>query len=201
MTVHPVKTQISLGIRPVWSESLLCAQWVARGPSFFQADSEDSDQTGHKPRLIWVFAGRPVIVGFVMRWLKSEQTVQTYLHLWDTSHIRETSLCKKLTTSFLYLHVQGVIDKFVSFFHFIIIYGWIYIIFCHYQQQSVVNRQKTLKCKVRQRCDVTMMLMTSPVGDVVVKTLEDGCGWCTLSGYKCYSKSAIIMKFSDNICT
>ena len=26
MTVHPVKTQISLGIRPVWSESSLCAQ-------------------------------------------------------------------------------------------------------------------------------------------------------------------------------
>ena len=45
-----------------------------------------------------------------------------------------------------------------------------------------------------------MMLMTSPAGDVVVKTLEDGRGWCTLSGYKCYSTSAIIVKLSDNIC-
>ena len=27
--VHPAKTQISLGIRPVWSESSLCALWVA----------------------------------------------------------------------------------------------------------------------------------------------------------------------------
>ena len=54
MSVRPAKTQISLSIRPVWSESSLCAQWVAKQPMFLQADSEDSDQTG----LIWVFAGR-----------------------------------------------------------------------------------------------------------------------------------------------
>ena len=30
MTVRPAKTQISLGIRSVRSESLLCAQWVAK---------------------------------------------------------------------------------------------------------------------------------------------------------------------------
>ena len=41
--VCPAKTQISLGIRPVWSESLLCAQWVAKDPSFIHADSEDSN--------------------------------------------------------------------------------------------------------------------------------------------------------------
>ena len=58
ISVRPAKTQISLGIRPVWSESLLCAQWVAKGPSCFQADSEDSDQTGRMPRLIWGLAGR-----------------------------------------------------------------------------------------------------------------------------------------------
>ena len=95
--------------------------------------------------------------------------------------------------------IRGVIDKFVSFIHRII-YGWIYTIFCHYQRQSVVNRKKTLKCKVRQTCDVTMMLMTPHVGNVVVKMLEDRCGWCTLSGYKWCSTSAIIVKFSDNIC-
>ena len=44
--VHPAKTQISLGIRPVSSESSLCTQWVAKGPNFHHADSEDSDQTG-----------------------------------------------------------------------------------------------------------------------------------------------------------
>ena len=43
MTVRPAKTQISLGIRPVWSESSLYAQWVAKDPSFLCVDSEDSD--------------------------------------------------------------------------------------------------------------------------------------------------------------
>ena len=33
MTMHTTKTQISLGIRPVWSESSLCTQWIAKGPS------------------------------------------------------------------------------------------------------------------------------------------------------------------------
>ena len=57
MSVRPAKTQISLGIRPAWSESSLCAQWVAKDPSFLHADSKESDQTGRMPRLIWVFAG------------------------------------------------------------------------------------------------------------------------------------------------
>ena len=60
MTGRLAKTQISLGIRPVWPESSLCAQWVAKDPSFLHADSDDTDQTGRMPRLIWVFAGRTV---------------------------------------------------------------------------------------------------------------------------------------------
>ena len=68
-SVRPAKTKISLGI---WSESLQCTQWVAEDPMFLHADSEDSDQTGQMPRLIWVFAGRTChFVGFVMRWLNS----------------------------------------------------------------------------------------------------------------------------------
>ena len=70
-SVHPAKTQISLGICPVWSESSMCTQSVAiKDLSFLHADSEDSDQTGRMPRLIWVFAGRTChFIGFVMRWL------------------------------------------------------------------------------------------------------------------------------------
>ena len=34
------KTQISLGIRPVWSDSLLCAQWVAKGSVPLQGDAQ-----------------------------------------------------------------------------------------------------------------------------------------------------------------
>ena len=67
VAVHPAKTQISLGIHPVWSESSLCAQWVAKDPSLLHAGSEDSDQTGPMPRLIWVFAGRTVTL-LVLSW-------------------------------------------------------------------------------------------------------------------------------------
>ena len=68
MSVSQAKTQISLGIRPVWSESSLRALWVAKDPSLLRAASEDSDQSGRMPRLIWVFAGRTChFVGFVMR--------------------------------------------------------------------------------------------------------------------------------------
>ena len=67
MTVSPAKTQISLGIRPVWSESSLCTQWVDKGPSFLHAISEDSDQTGRMPRLIWVFTGRTTTL-LVLSW-------------------------------------------------------------------------------------------------------------------------------------
>ena len=65
--VRPAKTQISLGIHPVWSGSSLCAQWITKDLSFLHADSEDSDQTGRMPRLIWVFAGRTVIL-LVLSW-------------------------------------------------------------------------------------------------------------------------------------
>ena len=62
VSVRPAKTQISLGIRPVWSESSLCAQWVAKDTSFLHADSEDSSDWADPPRLIWVFAGRTLIL-------------------------------------------------------------------------------------------------------------------------------------------
>ena len=52
--VRPAKTQISLGIRPVWSESSLCALRVAKDPVLLHVDSEDSKGI----MLIWVFAGR-----------------------------------------------------------------------------------------------------------------------------------------------
>ena len=44
--------------RTLRSESSLHAQWVAKELSFLHADSEDCDQTGRMPRMIWVFAGR-----------------------------------------------------------------------------------------------------------------------------------------------
>ena len=63
-------------LRSAWAlaqsdQSSLCAQWVAKDPSFHHADIEVSDQPGQMPRLIWVLAGRTChFVGFVMRRLK-----------------------------------------------------------------------------------------------------------------------------------
>ena len=106
MTVRPAKTQISLGIRPVWSESSLCAQWVAKGPSFLHADSEDSDQTGRMPRLIWVFAGRTVTLlvwscrgSFIIYWW----TLKTQ-HLLKLSLLSESEI---FPYSILILKVQS----------------------------------------------------------------------------------------------
>ena len=76
LSVRPAKTQITLGIRQVWSESSLCAQWVAKNPSFLHADSKDSDETGRMPRLIWVFAGRTTTL-LVLSWGGSYQPAKT----------------------------------------------------------------------------------------------------------------------------
>ena len=94
MAVCPAKTQITLGIRPAWSESSLCAQWVAKDPSFLHADSEDSDQTGRMPRLIRVFAGRtPILLvlscrGSVYQYLRARGSWPRYrlqsLRWWRT---------------------------------------------------------------------------------------------------------------------
>ena len=65
--VRPAKTQIILCIRPVWSESSLSSLRNRRSLATHWAHSEDSDQTRQLPRLIWVFAGRRVLL-LVLSW-------------------------------------------------------------------------------------------------------------------------------------
>ena len=60
--VRPAKPQISLGIHPVWSVSLLSIWRKLGSLATHWVHSEESDQTGRMPRLIWVFAGRTVIL-------------------------------------------------------------------------------------------------------------------------------------------
>ena len=69
VSVRPAKTQISLGISLVWSESSLSTRSRFGSWATTKAHSEySSDQTWRMPRLIWVFAGRTShFVGFVMR--------------------------------------------------------------------------------------------------------------------------------------
>ena len=68
--LRPAKTQISLGIRPVWSKSSL-STWRKFGSfATLWAQSEDTDQTGQMPRLSLVFAGCTVIL-LVLSWGRS----------------------------------------------------------------------------------------------------------------------------------
>ena len=98
MTVRPAKTQISLGIRPVWSESLPSAWRKLGSVATHWAHSEDSDQTGRMPRLIWVFVVRTChFIGFVMRQL-NYQTLKQWPYLLNLSFLSFTSsasLCVK----------------------------------------------------------------------------------------------------------
>ena len=60
--VRPAKTQISLGICPVWSEYSLSAWRKLGSLATHWAHSEDSDPTGRMPKLIWVVAERELIL-------------------------------------------------------------------------------------------------------------------------------------------
>ena len=75
----PPKTQISLGIKK-----------VAKDLSFLHADSEDLDQTGLMPRLIWVFAGHTChFVGFVV--LRIVWAVLAFVHILSTMSSSDTA--------------------------------------------------------------------------------------------------------------
>ena len=66
MSVRPAKTQISLGIRPVWSESSLCIESVAKGPNFLHADSEDWSNWADAQADLSLRWAHTHFVGFVM---------------------------------------------------------------------------------------------------------------------------------------
>ena len=64
------------------------AIWVAKDPNQLHADSEDSDQTGRMPRLIFVLAGHiGHFVGFDRFWL----FVYTFPLRWSTVRV----ICRK----------------------------------------------------------------------------------------------------------
>ena len=79
--------------------------------TFLHADSEDSDQTGRMPRLIWVFAGRKIhFVGFLMRRLK--------LMLVSVRHIYQTSFENNLFSIDFSIEHTGSIQIHSTFWIF-----------------------------------------------------------------------------------
>ena len=100
--MHPAKTKISLGIRPVWSECSLSAWRKLGSLATHWPHSEDSDQTGGMIRLIWVFTGRTGhFLGFVVRSLilnKGSPCDALIIKL-DMSHItRQENLSSEFAT-------------------------------------------------------------------------------------------------------
>ena len=93
--------QISLGIRPLWSEPLLCALWVAKDAMLLQADSEDSDQTGQMPRLIWVFTRHTSFCWFchALAQLSFIQFLWKLQYIPQSSRLTAENLCIKSSTS------------------------------------------------------------------------------------------------------
>ena len=81
MSVRLTETQISLGIRPVWSESWLSARRKLGSLANHWAHSEDSDHIGRMPRLIWVFAGRTRTL-LVLSCRGSDQVLFTVVGMW-----------------------------------------------------------------------------------------------------------------------
>ena len=82
VAVHPAKTQISLGIRPVWSESSLSAWRKLGSLATHWAHSEGSDQTVHADlSLRWAHSH---FVGFDMRWLICK--MQVLERMWTSEY-------------------------------------------------------------------------------------------------------------------
>ena len=79
--MRPAKTQISLGIAQSDQSSL--SAWRKFGSlATHWAHSKVSDQSGRMPRLIWVFAGRTVIL-LVFSWGGSYDLVFIYPITWQ----------------------------------------------------------------------------------------------------------------------
>ena len=90
MTVRPAKTQISLGIRPVWSESSQCAQWVAKDSTFLHADSESS--LGAKLILLVLSWGGSIhFTGYRSQPKKQSHRLSLYLLRWGSRTRKDLS--------------------------------------------------------------------------------------------------------------
>ena len=84
MACAPSEDSDQPGHPSLWSESSLSAWRKFGSLATLWAHSEDSDQTGRMPRLIWVFAGRTVI-------LFAGRTVILLVLSWGGSYDKENN--------------------------------------------------------------------------------------------------------------
>ena len=99
-------------------QSLGCAltQWVAKDASFLLADSEDADQTGQMPRLIWVFAGSTGhFVDFVTLQLKWHVDFQTQKSSSSSQSYNDSTDAQNMSSDMKYCSKYRVL----GFLHFL----------------------------------------------------------------------------------
>ena len=108
MAVRPAKTQISLDIRQVWSESSLSA-WRNL---VSLAHSEDSYHTGRMPRLIWVFAGHTLILLVLSCHSTCANTIEFHILLPKTSNGKGTQTWKMVSSSDKCMRPNKIIPVF-----------------------------------------------------------------------------------------
>ena len=101
----PAKTQISLDIHPVWSQSSMCAQWVGKDPSFFHADVQADLSLRWAHMLFCWFCHEAAHISQYL----------LFFFLWCNVYMHIIKLCSNKTDSFF----EAVYFFLFSFFLFI----------------------------------------------------------------------------------
>ena len=161
--MRPANSQISLGIRPVWSESSQWSQWAM----FLRADCEDSDQTGRMPRLMWVFAVHTDhFVGFVVRRLTLIRLllggffVCSDVSVWK---FRNITVKPKIKKSCVYCNISGL--KWVGRSGFFFLNPnnrnahIVTVIILHQHKFCVYKGKRKLKLLICTFCTLTVFIM------------------------------------------
>ena len=100
------KTQISLGIHSVWSESSLCAQWVAKDPRFLHADWSESSLGAQSFLRTLYGAFRQFILLQLLRQLKEVKPLWYY-------HIAQNIMSPQVKAVDSRLHLSLIMRKVV----------------------------------------------------------------------------------------
>ena len=111
--MRPGKTQISLGIRPVWSESSLSVWRKIGSLATHWAHSEDSDQSGHPGRTVILLVlpwDGSVYLALLNSWACARQNQQNDMcaqrrlrSVWASVQSDQSSLCAQLVAKGLVL--------------------------------------------------------------------------------------------------
>ena len=115
MSVRPAKTQISLCIRPVWSDSSLCAQWIAKDPSFLHEDPPGWSESSLGAHSFYWFCHVAAHVVCVISW--------------QTEIIADLSESMELFSHRIFKILKAIFACFYFFFFFYFIFFFKYIIF------------------------------------------------------------------------